>query len=196
MPTPGWATPAATGTKRWPSLRKSLIDWGFVLWVGSDKSAVYGVNIQIAIAVVVEEGTPAAHSLGEVALRTAAVFVLPCQADGRRYFDKVERRGCGCGVLQRCIGGVVSSVELQARQSKQMRRTSMDISGTRQLGEPLAGLAQEVRVALPLVDKDLVATACLRDRTLGLVHGCQRVIGPRKSRIGGNGCLIGPLRPV
>ena len=48
----------------------------------------------------------------------------------------------------------------------------MDISGNRQLSEPLAGLVQEVWVALPPVDKGLIATACLRDRALGLVHGC------------------------
>ena len=95
---------------------KKAIDRGRSLRIGGDKSAVYGVNIQIAIAVVVEEGTPAAHSFGEVALRAAAVFVLPCQADGRRYFDKAERRGCGRGVQRRCrwcglLGGVTGQTE-------------------------------------------------------------------------------------
>ena len=78
---------------------KKAIGRGRILRIGVDKSAVYRIHIQIAVAVVVEEGTPAAHRLGKMSLGAAAVFVLPCQADGRSYFDKAEGRGCGRGVL-------------------------------------------------------------------------------------------------
>src|SRR5439155_15708037 len=68
--------------------------WG--VGAGGKPAALDGIDVEEAVAVVVEQADPTAHGLGELMNGGAAVLEDEEEAGGCRLVDEVETLGRGC----------------------------------------------------------------------------------------------------